>query len=157
MSEYTPLWTAFGSLIGLSLSCLLYALGGREGKWKRRFVASFILALTVNLASLIMGRFSFWLFLAFPALIAGFSLGYGADVLIWKVIRRSIYALGVIGSGLIFCLVFGGNAWWVLPIHIGVGLFSVYLGVRNPVYASAEEVFVCALLNIGLCIYPFIN
>lgn len=156
MDEYLTLWTAFGSLIGLSLACLLYSLGGRSGKWKRRFIASLILATTVNIASLVMGRFSFWLFLAYPSLIAGFSMGYGANTLIWKVIRRTIYALGVIASGLIFCLVFGGKAWWVLPVHAGVGLFSIYLGVRNPVYAAAEEVFVCALLNIGLCMYPFI-
>jgi hypothetical protein len=156
MSEYTILYTAFGSMIGLSLACLLYALGGRDGKWKRRFIASLILAITVNLASLVMGVFSFWLFLAFPSLIVGFSMGYGADTLMAKIIRRSIYALSVIASGLIFCLVFGGNAWWVLPVHIGVGLFSIYLGVRNPLVAAAEEVFVCALLNIGLCAYPFI-
>ncbi len=157
MNEYTILYTAFGTLIGLALASLLYSLGGRSGKWKRRFIASFILAITVNIASLVMGRFSFWLFLAFPALIAGFSMGYGADTLMGKILRRSIYAVSVIASGLIFCFVFGGNAWWVLPVHIGVGLFSIYLGVRNPVYAAAEEVFVCALLNIGLCIYPFIS
>lgn len=156
MNEYTILYTAFGSMIGLSLACLLYALGGREGKWKRRFIASLILSITLNLAALVMGRFSLWLLLAFPALITGFSMGYGADTLIGKLIRRSIYAVSVIASGLIFCFTFGGVAWWVLPVHVGVGLFSIYLGVRNPVYAAAEEVFVCALLNIGLCIYPFI-
>ncbi len=156
MNEYTILYTAAGSMLGLSLATLLYALGGRSGKWKRRFIASLILAATVNIASLVMGRFSFWLFLVFPALIAGFSMGYGADTLIWKIIRRTTYALSVIASGLIFCFVFGGNAWWVLPVHAGIGLFSVYLGVRNPIYAAAEEVFVCAVLNIGLCMYPFI-
>ena len=156
MNEYTILWTAFGSMIGLSLACLLYALGGRDGKWKRRFIASLILSATVNLAALVMGRFSFWLLLTFPALIAGLSMGYGADTLIGKLIRRLIYAISVIASGLIFCFTFGGWAWWVLPVHTGVGLFSIYLGVRNPVYAAAEEIFVCALLNIGLCIYPFI-
>ena len=157
MDEYLILYTAAGSMLGLTLSTFLYALGGREGKWKRRFIASLILAITVNVASWIMGRFSFWLFLAFPVLIAAFSMGYGADTLIMKVIRRAIYALGVCATGLIFCLVFGGNAWWVLPVHVGVGLFSIYLGVRNPIYAAAEEVFVCALLNIGLCMYPFVG
>ena len=102
MNEYTILWTAFGSMIGLSLACLLYSLGGREGKWKRRFIASLILSITLNLAALVMGRFSFWLFLTFPALIAGFSMGYGADTLGAKLIRRGIYALSVIASGLIF-------------------------------------------------------
>lgn len=157
MSEYTILWTAFGSLIGLSLACLLYALGGRSGKWKRRFIGSLILASTVSICSFVMGKFSWWLLLTYPCLIFGFSMGYGADTTLWKIIRRSIYALCVISAGLVFCFVFGGNAWWVLPIHIGVGLFSVYLGVRNPIWASSEEIFVCALLNFGLCVYPFIS
>jgi hypothetical protein len=157
MSEYTILYVAFGSMIGLSLACLLYALGGRSGKWKRRFMASFILATTVNIASLIMQRWSFWLLGIYPLLIAGFSLGYGANSMIGKVIRRSIYALGVCACGGLFWSIFGYKMLWVAIPHIGVGLFSIYLGVRNPIYAAAEEVFVCALLNIGLCMYPFIN
>lgn len=157
MNEYLILWIAFGSMISLSLATLLYALGGRSGKWKRRFIASLILATTVNIASLIMGRFSFWLFLVYPLLIGGFSLGYGADSTISKVMRRTTYALGVCAPGLIFCLVFGGKAWLILPVHIGVGLFSLWLGVKNPIFAAAEEIFVCALLNIGLMMYPFIG
>jgi len=159
MSEYTILWIAFGSLIGLVISALLYAIGGRvggPGKWIRRFVASFILATVVNMASVMMGNYSVWLILAYPGLVASFSLGYGADTLIFKVIRRLIYALGVILSGLIFCFVFGGMCWWVLPFHIGVGLFSVYLGIRNPVPAPVEELFICVLLNLGLVLYPFV-
>lgn len=156
MSEYKILYVAFGSLIGLSLSCLLYSLGGREGKWKRRFIASLILAITVSVASLVMGKFNFWLLLIYPALIAGFSMGYGADTFWGKIIRRTLYALSVIASGLVFCFTFGGNTWWVLPVHAGVGLFSIYLGVKNPMAAASEEIFVCALLNIGLCMYPFI-
>lgn len=144
-------------MIGLSLACLLYALGGRSGKWKRRFIASLILATTVNIASLVMQRWSFWLLGTYPLLIGVFSLGYGADSTISKIVRRSIYALGVCACGGLFWPIFGYNMLWVAIPHIGIGLFSIYLGVRNPVAAASEEIFVCALLNLGLVMYPFIS
>ena len=156
MDEYTIVYLAFGSLIGLALSCLLYALGGRSGKWKRRFIASFILATTVNLVSWGMGVWSLWLLGIVPILIAGFSLGYGADSTVSKVIRRSIYALAIVAAGGLFWPIFGTKTLWVFIPHIGIGLFSIYMGVRNPVAAAAEEVFICAMLNLGICIYPFI-
>jgi hypothetical protein len=41
--------------------------------------------------------------------------------------------------------------------HVGVGMWSIWLGVKNPIEASAEEVFICALLNIGLMMYGFVG
>ena len=77
-------------------------------------------------------------------------------MIVKKVIRRSIYAVGVCGAGLIYCLTFNGNAWLIFPLHIGVGIWSVWLGVKNPLHAKAEEFFISMLLNIGLIMYPFI-
>lgn len=159
MSEITTVWQYFGSLIGLSISSLLYMLGGREGqgKWKRRFVGSFILALTVNIICVLRDIWHWQFLLIGPCLAIAFSNGYGADSLFDKVIRRLFYTLGVCLSGLIFCLVLGGNAWWLLIPHVGVGLWSIYMGTRNPLEASAEEGFICVLLNLGLVSYPFIG
>lgn len=158
MSEYTILYTAVGSMLGMTIACLFYGLGGRSGKWLRRFIGSLILATTVNIATVIMGKWNPWLIAIYPALIIGFSMGYGVNDgnVLFKVIRRTLYALGVLAAGAIFFITMGPKALWILIPHAGIGLWSVYLGTKNPMHAAAEEVFVCALLNIGLCMYPFI-
>jgi len=155
MNEYFIGYLAFGNLISLSLASLFYMLGGRSGKWRRRFIASLILASSVCITSFLMGKFHPTQLLTYPLLIGGFSLGYGADELGLKILRRLLYALGVCASGLIFCLSAGG--WWVFIPHIGIGLWSIYLGIKNPLYAAAEETFICAILNLGLIMYPFVG
>lgn len=156
MSEYFILYTAVGSLLGLVLSALLYALGGREGKWKRRFIASLILLITNNVAALLMGKWFWELLFTYPLLIGGFSLGYGADTTSQKVLRRTLYAVANVLAGFLYVYKYGGIAWGVFIPHIGIALWSIWLGVKNPIHASAEEVFICVLLNLGFCMYPFI-
>ncbi len=160
MNEYTTVWQGFLAMIGLSCACLLYSLGGRSRKWKRRFVGSFILACTVN--GLLFWR-GLWFPLAltvYPALACGFSMGYGTNGSVGgylKFTRRFIYAIGVLLAGLILVLHFGGNGWILFVAHAGVGLWSIWLGMKNPIEAAAEEIFICALLCIGLVMYPFIS
>ena len=156
MNEYIIGYTAFGSLVGMSTACLFYMLGGRDGKWKRRFIGSLILSTTVCTSALVMHRFSWWLVLTYPALATGFSLGYGGDTTMQKVVKRAIYAGAVMSSGVVCSVVMQGNAWMVLVPHIGIGLWSIWLGVKNPLQAAAEETFVCASLSLGLVMYPFI-
>ncbi len=155
MSETMIGYLAFGTLIGLAVGCLFYMLGGREGKWKRRFVGSLVIAGTSISASILMGKFSWYLLLAYPVLIAGMSLGYGGDTLITKFTRRLLFALGVCSAGLVYAFTFGGNAWLILVPHIGIGLWSIWLGIKNPIEAAAEEIFICAFLCLGLMMYPF--
>ena len=156
MNEMTIGTFASLSIGGLALATFFYMWGGRHGKWKRRFIASLILSTTVCLSAFFMKVFHPLQLATYPALAIGFSLGYGADAFWGKVIRRAIYAASVISAGFLFATTLGGNAWGVLIMHAGVGVWSIYLGVRNPLYAAAEEVFICALLNLGLCMYPFI-
>lgn len=157
MNEYVIGYTAVGALVGMALACLFYMLGGRSGKWKRRFVGSLILATTLCICAYIMHKFSWWLALTYPTLAIGFSFGYGAnDTTMHKIERRLIYALAVTLSGVVCSIVMQGNAWMVLVPHVGIGLWSIWLGVKNPIQAASEEVFVCALLNLGLMMYPFI-
>jgi len=155
MSEYVIGWTAVGSLLGLTVACAFYMLGGRHDKWQRRYLGSLALMATVNISAYVMGVWSSWLLVIFPCLVFGFSLGYGAESVRERIIRRTIYALGCCLAGLQCCFVLGGNAWLVLVPHLGTALWSIYLGTKNPLYAAAEEVFVCASLNLGLCMYPF--
>ncbi len=135
--EYTIGYIFTGSLLGLVLGSLLYWLGGRDEKWQRRFVASLIIASTVNIASYLMKNWHWWFGFAYPLLIGGFSLGYGADNFLKKIVRRSIYALANVSVGLLFVFTLG--AWDIFILHLGVGIWSIYLGVKNPVYAPVEE------------------
>jgi hypothetical protein len=132
-------------------------LGGRSGKWKRRFVGAFIGCALINALMLARGIWSTWFLAIMPVLSIGYHLGYGADILLTKVIKRTICAVAICSAGLICCFVLGGNAWLILPLHLGVGAWSIWLGVKNPISAAAEEVFVCLLLNAGLIMYAFVT
>ena len=156
MSETIIGLLAFGSLVCLSVSSLLYMLGGRSGKWKRRFGASALLATTNHVISMLRGLFSPFQLITYGTLAIGFSLGYGADIEWKKWVKRTIYAISNIASGLVYCYTLGGNAWLILPAHVGVGLWSIWLGVKNPVEAAAEETFVCTVPNLGFIMYPYI-
>jgi len=145
------------SLLGMVLACYLYMSGGRHRKWIRRFFASLVLALTVNLVSWKMGLWEPMMIWVWPALVGGFSMGYGAFDPWHKFVRRFIYVIGIVAAGSIMTLAIGGNAWMVWVLHAGVGLWSIWLGLKNPLHAAAEEVFVCATLNLGLCAYPFVR
>ena len=157
MSELQTGVLTFVGLIGLSCGCFLYMLGGRSDKWLRRFVASLIITATSVILSTFMGKFSWWLVTIYPILMTGMSLGYGADETWLKVIKRSLFGLAVVSAGLIYCLCFGGNMWWILLIHIGIAVWSVFLGVKSTIHAASEETFICFLLNAGLIMYPFVR
>lgn len=155
MSERFIGYLAVGGLLGVVIACALYMEGGRSNKIIRRLGGAFVLALTVNIISVILKNWSPWFLIFLGSLFGGFSMGYGANIGYQKIIRRAIYAICICASGLVFCFVLGGNAWVILPLHVGVGAWSIWLGVKNPVPAAAEEPFICALLNLGLVMYPF--
>jgi len=155
MSEYVIGFQAVGALVGLVIASALYMIGGRSNKIIRRLGAAFVLTATVNILCAIRGIWQPLMLAVLPLQFAGMSLGYGADITWWKVIRRSVYASAICMSGLLMCFILGGNAWMILPLHIGVAAWSIWLAVKNPLPAAAEETFVCALLNTGLMMYPF--
>lgn len=155
MDEYRILWTAVGSMLGLVVASALYSLGGRQGKWKRRYVASFVLTMTVIATSLILGTFTWWSLMVYPLLIGTFSLGYGSESFIVKVLKRSLVAIcGIIAT---LPLIIPGMRLAILPLQVVMVPLYVWLGVRNPIPAAAEEVFICIVLNLGLVILPFVK
>lgn len=156
MSEYITLYQVTGAGAALVAASFFYSLGGRSGKWRRRFIASFILASTVNVICFLRGHWTPWMIFVYPILAGGFCLGYGAKKIGSKILKRLICASAVISAGVLLAFLIGGHAWDVLIPHVGVGLWSVYLGVRNPVEAPAEEFFICLLLNIGLMMCSFV-
>ena len=155
MSEGSIGTAAAISVAGLALGSYFYMLGGRSGKWKRRFIGSAILAATVNASAIVLSIWTWKLLLIYPALAVAFHLGYGADTTLAKLLRRIIFVLGVLSAGAVAAWAL--HAWGVFPFHALVAVGSIYLGVKNPIHAAAEEVFVCTSLNLGLCAYPFVS
>lgn len=156
-NELLVIWQFCVAMVILTIGTTSYSFGGYSGKWKRRFVGSFILSAGFNGLCAWRGLWHPLLLTAFPALITTFCLPYGADTLFPKVIKRTCVAVAVLTSGLAFCIINGGNAWYVMIPHAGVALWSVYLGVKNPIQARAEEGFICLFLCAGLLMYPFIG
>lgn len=144
-------------LLGVAIGCWLYMWGGRSGKYRRRFIGAFVLATSLWLEFLLMGRFTPWLLLVYPLTIASFSMGYGADKLGAKILRRSIIVAASLASSVGICVLMGGNAWFVLPVEGVIALTTVYIGSKNPVQAAAEEYFVCLFLWAPKLMYPFIG
>lgn len=158
MSEYTVIWIISGQAILIVLACFLYARGGRQGKWQRRFVGSLIASTALWLGLLLMGKFIWLSLLVYPLLITAYSMGYGAEEILKKVIRRSIIVLCTLLTGLLMCLIIGGKSWLILPLQAVISAGSVWLGVKNPMnYAPVEEFFICLLLTECLILYPFVG
>jgi len=160
MQEMTLLYQITGAGTALILSSFFYSWGGRAGgpgKWIRRYLASFILAATVNVLFVIRGHWSPWFLAIYPCLVLGFVMGYGADSLGMKLLRRSLSAAAILSSGLLIAIVLGGAAWAVFIPHVIVGAGSIYLGTRNPLPAAVEEFMVCMVLNLFLITYAFVG
>lgn len=156
MSEYTLIYLILGGSVGLVISCFLYSLGGRSGKWKRRFIASAILTATINILSVLLNKWNPWMLAVYPILVTGFSLGYGGtDNLAVKIFKRSYCALVICMAGLLLAFLIGGNAWWVFVAHIITAGISVFLGTKNFLPAAVEEFAICLVLNLFLITYPF--
>jgi len=154
--EYNTVWQFFGGLIAVSISGLLYMLGGRKHKAIRRYGASFLLALAVNAIAILREVWHPGLIGIWPLLIIGYSMGYGADEFWKKVLRRSIYCATVLLSGGLCAFLYGGNAVGVFVAHSVVAFTSIFWGIKNPVYAPAEEGIIFLLTSGLLIAYPFI-
>lgn len=155
MSEEIIIWQYAVAAFGLFVGSVLYSMGGFSGKWKRRFVGSFIISATFNAVCAWRGIWNPWLLIAFPGLIGSFCLPYGADTLFPKIVKRSCVVLAVLLTGLCFCLTNGGNSWWVMIPNAGIAAWSIFLGIRSGIQARAEEGFICVLLCMGLMMFPF--
>lgn len=118
----------------------MYAWGGMEMKWLRRFVAPTICAVFIS----IVNREPLQLIKA-PLLGISSSLGYGADLFWTKILKRfyvgAAFTLAATSDHII-------KRRWI-PIIFSflsiVGVFILY-GVFNPVHARAEETFISMII-----------
>lgn len=160
---FTENWglIAFSGVASLVAS-ILYMLGGTVGFTKalRRYGATFFLAVMSNINAIVMGVWSWQFILIYPALIGGFSLGYGASTTGEKILKRTIFALGSL-SAIIFGLWglgFPVMGWLVLGLAILIGLTSVVMGVFNPFNnAPLEQYLICQVLTLFIPFISFIS
>ena len=147
------------------ISNVLYSVGGTEmsfggKKWIRRYLASFILALSANLTAVMLSVWDWKLLIMYPLLSAGMSLGYGGDTVGVKVAKRAVFALGVLSAcfvGVWYCG-FVVQAWWVFSLAVITGLTSIVLGVVNPFKnAPAEQMIICQVLTMYIPFWAFVK
>ena len=147
------------------LANVLYMWGGTEmvwggQKWLRRYLGSFVLALAASGIAFYLGVWSWKYLLMYPALAIGFSLGYGADTTMGKILRRSVFALGSLTACLVgaWAVGFTGAALLVLGVATIVGMTSVALGVWNPFKnAPLEQFLISQLLCMFIPFWGFIS
>ncbi len=143
-------------MILICIGCWFYMWGGRSGKWKRRFIGSFICSTALWVGLLLTGKFNWLALITYPLLAIGFSLGYGSEIPLTKVAKRTIVVLAVALTGILMAYILQGRAWLILPLQVFIGSGSIWLGVKNPLQAAPEEFFVCLLLTECLAMYPMI-
>jgi hypothetical protein len=146
MSELTLQWIMVLKLLTLVLYASLYAFGGMRGKWKRRWIAPFVLTVGICLLSLWSGTFSWWFVGYFPLLAISLSLGYGASEFWLKMFKRSYVGLALACAALPIAI--GTGAWGLLALH---ALFcvatSVALGVFNITSSARAEETTIAMVS----------
>ena len=128
MNEVTLQWIQVLKLVTLGFYASLYAFGGMSGKWKRRWVAPFVLVVGICSLSLWSGTFSWWFVGMFPLLMLALSMGYGSSDLWVKILKRSYVGLALATAALPVAI--GTGSWGLLILHAGLCItVSVSLGV----------------------------
>ena len=159
MSEF-KLGTLAAIALGICVvDCFAWMAGGRSGKWKRRFVGAGIQTLGINILALITGTWVWQFLLSLGGEFGSRSMGYGGDTTSEKIMRRTVFVLGSLAVGVILAwgVGFNGKAITLLVCQAVASVVSIILGVKNPLPAAVEEVFVCLSLKYINYGYIFIN
>ena len=141
------------------IDCFFWMWGGRSGKWKRRYLGAAIQTLGINILSLIIGTWVWQFILALGPEIGSRTMGYGGDTQGEKIMRRTVFAVGSLTVGVILAwgLDFNGKTITLLICQAIASVVSIILGIRNPLPAAVEEVFVCLSLKYINYGYLFIR
>ncbi len=131
----------------------LYMLGGREGKWKRRFIAGPLQAGALVGGYYLFGIFNWLHVLLIPLFIIIYHLGYNRNK--ERFLNPRVYisaGIFVVSFGLMLYTQ-GVSSFRVLPIHLSFTLFTIYMGIFNPFHASAEEFLISLSFTFPLIFY----
>jgi len=112
-------------LLWVVVFAFLYAYGGIEMKWIRRFIAPVWLG-----GGLWLFSRNPWTLLQVPILSVGLHLGYGGTEVIQKIIKRSLFGLAC-GISPVWMLIQKNWKLYVFNIVLLVSAYIVF-GVWNP-------------------------
>lgn len=159
MSEFNLGTLAVIALVICAIDSLAWMAGGREGKWKRRFLGAAIQSLGINILALICGTWAWQFALSVGPEAGSRSMGYGGDTTGEKIMRRAVFAVGSLAVGAILAwgVGFSNKAITLLVCQAVASVVSIILGVKNPLPAAVEEVFVCFSLKYINYGYLFIG
>lgn len=127
--------------LGLSL---LWWLGGRAGgRSIRRWLAPLFFSVSLCLYAAWLGHFVWWYVFSFGLYKLASHIGYGADNLDEKLLKRAVWSFIQSGCALIF--VAHSGEWLIWSIQAIVSLFiSIGFGSFNPFDSAAkEEMVIC--------------
>lgn len=125
------------AVIAIAVCSSLYSWGGVEFKWLRRFAMPAIFFATA------FGLTRNWrVFITAPLAVLGLCLGYGADVVWLKAIKRAYCGL-LIGAGFSQSIAYA----------VFTTIASVLLGVFNPFPARYEEMILGLVYSSSLLLY----
>ena len=149
MGEFTLGTLAVVALLICVVDCFFWMWGGRSGKWKRRFLGAGIQVIGINGLALIVGTWVWQFAASIVGEVASRCMGYGGDTTGEKLVRRTVFALGSLAAGacLAWGLEFSGAAVTLLICQAVASVVSIILGLKNPLPAAVEEVFVCLSLK----------
>lgn len=146
-SEYKVQLRVLYKFLWVVVFALLYALGGINFKWIRRFIAPVWLGGGMYLFSR-----DWRVFIQVPFQMFTLSLGYGADTLWSKIGKRLIFgfANGFTNITHLFDKGFDKRRFWTLfglAIIVNPVVIAV-LGAINPVVARAEEMIIGFMIGL---------
>ena len=159
MSEMTLGTLAVVALLICVVDCFFWMWGGRSGKYKRRYIGSAIQTIGLNGLAAVLGTWVWQMLLTALTEIISRCMGYGGDTTAEKLRRRIVFALGSLCTGavLLWGLGFSEKALWLFGCQVVAAVVSIILGVKNPLPAAVEEVFVCLSLKYLNYGYIFIG
>jgi len=138
MDELTLQWIQISKFIPLALFASLYAFGGMSGKWKRRFLAPAILVTSFVIYTLILNKFSWWILLCYPIYCIALSMGYGADELWKKILKRGYCGIAISLGSLPLAIAIGSVFLWYVHLVLMTSMMII-LGTWNPTPSARNE------------------
>lgn len=138
MTENTLQWIQILKLLSVVVFAGLYGFGGIRGKWKRRVLGAITITFAIVGFSLWMGTWTWLLLLCAPLYFGALSIGYGADELPQKIVKR--FRAGLLAGLAGAPVVIAHKNWTVLGLHIGLCVItSIVLGAFNPLKSARAE------------------
>lgn len=147
-NEKTLQYQQFMKLVIIIICSGLYAWGGMEHKWLRRYLAPSIAGLGI------FTLYRDWKYLIkMPLLMLSSTIGYGADEFVLKVFKRFYVGLAFGISCSVTEII--KKSWpYVIASVIILPTLYISLGVFNPFPARVEETFL-GLIVYGFAIMPY--